>query len=242
MPAIDSGASCPDLLSRAANTYPQSHALAASHRASHPADCHPVCPGATRFTFVRSCLGQAQPTPGRPGLQRPDNLLAFRHSTGRNVTLKRLVAEAWHCQLNQVLGPSWLDQNEYDIAARAPEDASREQISLMLRKLLTDRFQLKRHDASSPDARVRVADRPRWPQNPSGSEPEALQRSQDLDFTSAATCGSFADLLAIQFSIPAPSSPGVPVKAGGAATPVLDKTGLEGIYDFSVDLPSRTGH
>src|SRR5580704_16234824 len=37
----------------------------------------------------------------------------------KNVTLKRLVAEAYQLQLNQVLGPSWLDKNEFDIDAKA---------------------------------------------------------------------------------------------------------------------------
>jgi hypothetical protein len=48
--------------------------------------------------------------------------------TGRNVTLRRLVAKAWQCQLDQVFGPPWLDHNEYDIATRVPEGASKEQI------------------------------------------------------------------------------------------------------------------
>ena len=38
---------------------------------------------------------------------------------GRNVTLRRLVAEAHGLQMNQVAGPRWLDQNEYEIDARA---------------------------------------------------------------------------------------------------------------------------
>jgi uncharacterized protein (TIGR03435 family) len=39
--------------------------------------------------------------------------------TARNVTLRRLLADAYHLQLNQVLGPSWLDRNEYEVDARA---------------------------------------------------------------------------------------------------------------------------
>jgi uncharacterized protein (TIGR03435 family) len=159
--------------------------------------------------------------------------------TGRNVTLKRLVAEAWQCQLNQVLGPSWLDQNEYDIAARVPEDASREQISLMLRNLLTDRFQLKWHDATRPMRVYELLTAPGGPKiHP--VEPGAAAISGS-GFHFRGDMRQLADLLAIQFSIPAPSSPGVPVKAGGAATPVLDKTGLEGIYEFSADLHPELG-
>src|SRR5580658_10415491 len=55
---------------------------------------------------------------------------------GKNVTLKRLIAEAWHCQMKQVDGPPWLDRNEYDIAARSFEGATKEQMQVMLRALL----------------------------------------------------------------------------------------------------------
>src|SRR6478736_5314600 len=39
--------------------------------------------------------------------------------TARNVTLKRLIAEAYHLQLNQISGPDWLGRDEYDIEAKA---------------------------------------------------------------------------------------------------------------------------
>jgi uncharacterized protein (TIGR03435 family) len=51
----------------------------------------------------------------------------------------------------------------------------------------------------------------------------------------------FASLLAVQISMPAPTSASVPVIASESPTPVLDRTGLEGIYDFSVDLQPEIG-
>src|SRR5271154_1953888 len=50
-----------------------------------------------------------------------NNQLTFSETgmKARNATLRRLVAEAYRLQLNQVIGPSWLDQNEYDIEAQA---------------------------------------------------------------------------------------------------------------------------
>jgi hypothetical protein len=39
---------------------------------------------------------------------------------------------AWHMQLNQVLGPSRLDKNEYDIDAKAAGSVTRKQIARML--------------------------------------------------------------------------------------------------------------
>jgi uncharacterized protein (TIGR03435 family) len=159
--------------------------------------------------------------------------------TGRNVTLKRLIAEAWHCQLNQVLGPSWLDQNEYDIAARIPQGASKEQVFLMLRTLLTDRFQLKWHGATR---QMRVYELLTALGGPKihPVEPGAAAVSGS-GFYFRGDMRQFADLLAVQFSIPAPDSPGVPVKAGGAPTPVLDKTGLQGVYEFNADLHPELG-
>ena len=62
----------------------------------------------------------------------------------RNATLKRLIAEAYHLQLNQISGPGWLDRNEYDIQAKAAS-GNRQQMEPMLRNLLTERFNLKEH-------------------------------------------------------------------------------------------------
>lgn len=158
---------------------------------------------------------------------------------GRNVTLKRLIAEAWHRQINQVVGPQWIERNEYDVDARVPEGTSREQISLMLRGLLSDRFRLKEH---SETRRMRVYDL---------TVAKGGPKIQPIRLGTAASGGpgfhfhgdmrDFADLLAVQFSIPAASSPDAPVKAGGSLIPVLDKTGLEGIYEFNVSLRPELG-
>ena len=159
--------------------------------------------------------------------------------TGRNVTLKRLVAEAWHCQMNQVIGPQWLDRNEYDIETRVPDGVSHEQISLMLRNLLSERFQLKQH---SDTRQMRVYDLtvgkggPKIrPDQPGGSVagPSGFHFRGDMR--------QFADLLAVQFSIPAADKADVPARAGGPPIPVLDRTGLQGIYEFTVDLRPEIG-
>src|SRR5215472_5542286 len=50
--------------------------------------------------------------------------------TARNATIRFLVAEAYHLQRRQILGPTWLDQNEYDIEAKTAV-TSRGQLSQM---------------------------------------------------------------------------------------------------------------
>lgn len=159
--------------------------------------------------------------------------------TGRNVTLKRLIAEAWHCQLDQIQGPPWLNRSEFDVVARMPEGTSREQVSLMLRSLLTDRFHLKLHNETRE---MRVYELTVGPSGP---------RIHPIGAGAAAPAGSgfhfqgdmrqFADLLALQFSFPAANNPTAPVRASGPQIPVLDKTGLQGTYDFNVDMRPELG-
>jgi uncharacterized protein (TIGR03435 family) len=159
--------------------------------------------------------------------------------TGRNLTLRRLVAEAWHCQRNQVMGPPWLDRNEYDIAARLPDGATGEQIPFMLRSLLADRFHLRAHSENRLMRVYELTVAQGGPRIHPVEPGESTTAGRGLHFQG--DMRQFADLLAVQISIPAPTSADVPVIASGPPIPVLDKTGLQGIYDFSVDLMPEIG-
>jgi uncharacterized protein (TIGR03435 family) len=159
--------------------------------------------------------------------------------TARNVTLQRLLAEAYHLQLNQILGPSWLDKNEYDIDARTTGAVTAEQMALMLKSLIAERFKLTQH-SETRDLRVYELVIAK-----SGSK---IHPARDAE---AGTAGAgfhfhgdlrrFADLLAVQLSIPASDNPAEPARANAAPLPVLDKTGLPGIFDFSVDIHPELG-
>ena len=159
---------------------------------------------------------------------------------GKNVTLKRLIAEAWHCQINQVAGPVWIDRNEYDLEARVPAGTDHKQIALMLRSLLHERFHLKEHSETREmrDYELTVG------KNGPKVQPEKPGDSEDRSgpgFHFHGDMRQFADLLAVQFSIPAASDPSTPVRAGGTIIPVLDKTGLEGTYDFDANVRPEPG-
>jgi uncharacterized protein (TIGR03435 family) len=158
---------------------------------------------------------------------------------GKNVTLKRLVAEAWHCQINQVSGPQWLDHNEYDIEARLPEGTSKEQVPLMLRSLLSERFHLKEHSETREMRVYELTVGQGGPRIHPVAQEEPAKAGPGFHFRG--DMRQLADLLAIQFSIPAADNPSAPVRAGGTPTPVLDKTGLRGIYEFTVDVRPELG-
>lgn len=159
--------------------------------------------------------------------------------TARNATLRRLVSEAYGIQMRQVVGPSWIDQNEYDIEARTGDHANREQQDLMLRALLAERFNLKQH-RETREMRVYelLADR-------DGTKIHSVKSGE----TARAGAGfhfhgdmrQFADFLAVQFSIPILDDPTQPGRAGGPAIPVLDRTELPGVYDFIIDVKPELG-
>jgi uncharacterized protein (TIGR03435 family) len=66
-----------------------------------------------------------------------------------NVTLKRLIAQAWDIDASEVLGgPNWIDSDGFDINAKVPEELAkrtRQQDGLMIQNLLMDRFKLVIH-------------------------------------------------------------------------------------------------
>lgn len=69
---------------------------------------------------------------------------SFRGSvTLINMPLRLIVANAFAMRPANVLGgPDWIDSERFDINARAPENASDDQLDPMLRSLLAERFRL----------------------------------------------------------------------------------------------------
>jgi len=158
---------------------------------------------------------------------------------GRNITLRRLISEADGIQMNQVAGPRWLDENEYDIDARVGSDVSQERMRAMLRALLTERFHLREHtERRTMRAYELLVDK------------GGLKIAPAKGGAAAATTGGFpfhgtmrqlADLIAVQLTIPTPTDPTRPAIGGETPPLVLDKTGLDGFYDFAVDVRAEPG-
>jgi uncharacterized protein (TIGR03435 family) len=80
----------------------------------------------------------------------PDTALTFKTTpngvTITNYRLQFLIPNVYGVPVYAVSGaPEWWSSNKYDIVARAPEGSSDEQLRLMIRQLLVDRFKLKFH-------------------------------------------------------------------------------------------------
>jgi uncharacterized protein (TIGR03435 family) len=64
------------------------------------------------------------------------------------VTLQNLFAQAYRVKNFQIVGPSWLDSERFDVVATLPKDTSEDQLREMLQTLLRERFQLAFHRES----------------------------------------------------------------------------------------------
>ena len=124
-------------------------------------------------------------------------------------------------------GPQWIDTDRYDIDAKAPDaDAATtttDQLYLMLRGLLADRFKLKFHYESRDVAGyvlVVAANGPKL-KKADVDEPMFYGNLVDGVIGKAAPMGALALQLGIKLGIP-----------------VLDRTQVTGRYDFSLSWDS----
>jgi len=86
--------------------------------------------------------------PSQP--DRPGKLFGVQGSHFRtiNTTLADMIKFAYGVQDKQIIGaPSWVESDKFDIEAQpdAPGAPNKDQVSMMMQKLLTDRFQMKFH-------------------------------------------------------------------------------------------------
>ena len=183
--------------------------------------------------------------------------------TMMNMPVRQLIVRAYGVQPYQVLGgPSWITSDRFDITAKAPGDASPQQMNAMLETLLADRFKLKvRRETRQSDVYRLVKART------DGKLGEALKPA-------AVNC----DMARGRGAGPVPGPGAGPAPARGAAPggpmmgpcqfliapgrfqvagqsmaafanslgmqvgrPVLDETGLQGAYDFTLTFMPDPG-
>ena len=78
------------------------------------------------------------------------NSMGPRTVTMRGDPLKVVLMEAFKVKAYQIVGPSWLDEDCFDIVAKMPGGAASDQIPAMLQALLVERFKLAAHKADRP--------------------------------------------------------------------------------------------
>jgi len=62
-----------------------------------------------------------------------------------NVSLTNIIMNAFKVKEHQISGPNWLNTERFDVSAKLPAGAARDQVPAMLQNLLTERFKLTLH-------------------------------------------------------------------------------------------------
>lgn len=138
----------------------------------------------------------------------------------RNWTLGMCILAAWDLGSAQLSGPSWLNDNRYDIEAKASPAATQPDLRQMLQALLIERFRLAaHHEAREMPAYALVVAK-------GGPRLQAARGDQRLPVIFAPPArligqGSTTESLAMALR-------------RAAGRPVIDKTGLTGAWDFTL--------
>jgi uncharacterized protein (TIGR03435 family) len=140
-----------------------------------------------------------------------------------NVTLKQLIAAAYRIYDFQVTGgPKWVDDQRYDIEAKATANVSEKELMTMMQPLLAERFHLdlrRESKVSSVFVLEPGKSGPKLKQTEDASAPVQFRVFQRRQITSANAplmylTEAFSHLL---------------------GRPVLDRTGLSGNFDYKLE-------
>jgi uncharacterized protein (TIGR03435 family) len=158
-----------------------------------------------------------------------------------NRQLKELIMIAYNVGGRQLAGPQWLidppgragDIPRFDIVAKVPNDASREQVPVMLKNLLEDRFQFRAHHEQRQMAiyalelakgGLKIMPVP----NGEGRDAGCVRNMFGANGVTTAVCRNMTPAqLAQQLQTLSPAY----FREG----PIVDKTGLTQVYDFTLN-------
>lgn len=191
------------------------------------------------------------PPRGGPGTSDPGQI------TWASAALRSIVMLAYDVQTFQVTAPDWLAAERYDIAAKVPPGATKQQVNVMWQNLLKERFGMIIHHESKEFQvqELTVAKGgPKLKPTDLGPSPEPFTPApgpRKLDKNGSPEMNGFGAIVTIF-----PDGPRARMDAKGLTMadfasrmagfagghPVLDKTGLTGRYDFVLEFtPDLTG-
>jgi uncharacterized protein (TIGR03435 family) len=144
-----------------------------------------------------------------------------------DVTLQELVGHAYRLKESQIDGPSWITTNRYDIEAIPPADAPREKYPEMLQHLLSERFGLVVHKSQKQRTVYALqvgTTQPKLRRATADERRSMIMSISDGQIRLAATAATMDDLAHYLMS-----------NARKLEGLVLNKTGLEGEFDFTLE-------
>jgi len=140
----------------------------------------------------------------------------------QDVSVQTCIKWAYGVQDGQIAGPDWMDSERFDIVAKADAPATEDQMKLMMQALLADRFKLEfHHESRELKAFVLTVAKGGAKVRPAAA-PDAKpfrQNSANGTVAKSMTIREFGDFI-----------------SGPLQKPVVDETGLNGKYDFTLDF------
>lgn len=181
-----------------------------------------AAPVARRVFEVASIKPNKSGPPAGPQAN-PISYLPGGRFTATNVTLVDVIVQAYHTRRIQMQGgPDWIDSDRFDIVAKP--DASEGEVQAdqwlpMIQALLEDRFKLELHRENKEMPVLALV----------GKLPPAFRESKEG--TPILVPGERGKQTFQHW----PIAGLVNVTSNILHTPVIDATGIEGFYDFSID-------
>jgi bla regulator protein BlaR1 len=144
----------------------------------------------------------------------------------KNITLREAVRMAYHLNEPELFGgPKWVDTEHFDIEGKTASPVPRDQIMQMLQSLLADRFKVKVHRETRELPVYALTIAKNGPKLPTAATPDGGISSAPRNVTAK---GAMIDTL-------------VRMLGDLLMRPVLNRTGLEGIYNIRLDFAPLEG-
>jgi uncharacterized protein (TIGR03435 family) len=177
-------------------------------------------------------LNRSGSAEGSIGLE-PGGRLVVRNSTFRemlliaNYSLSKRLMNLLGGELI-VGGPSWIDSDRFDVVAKAPPDASPDTVRSMLQSVLADRFHLVFHREARPlrAYALKASDHIKLQRSSPGKD-SGCGPGDGVPGLIHRVCHNMT-MAALAAALPGLASYYVDL-------PVVDRTGLDGAYDFHLD-------
>lgn len=177
---------------------------------------------------------------GGPGTEDPGRM------TWAQASLRQVLQQAYGLSPYELVGPAWLDTDRFDFAMVVPEGATREQTGTMWQNLLAERFALKVHrETKEMPVDELVVGRNGHKLKQTAIDPGLKLEGPPKILSAEGTLDrpGLVTLLQIRGNTPVAQMIGAAQPLSGLAKtlsnqlnhPVLDKTGLSGLYDFRVE-------
>lgn len=186
----------------------------------------------TKPTFEAATVRPADPNPANAifvGMSADPSIVRYR-----NLTLRDAIRGAYKVRDFQIVGPDWLASARFEIDARLPAGVNSDQIPEMLQTLLEERFKLTfRRDPKEMQvyALLTGKDGPKLKRAEVKTDNVPTAMGTDGKPRAAVSFGGSASSITIN----APSSSIltlVGVVSRFTGRPVVDETGVDGLYDF----------